>query len=164
MRLLSIFVAGFFTLQALAQVALTPATPAITPAPVFVPGGPAISTGGATVSPPATNATLTALSQSLVVLQMSLQQTLPILISFNDGFDFVNLASNGAGRRIADGAGVVAINFWRRCHDLMVTTGCDADRTRVDTCQVGWDVCPNARATTHTIAVPSSSAPTVSVK
>ena len=77
-----------------AQPALTPDSPAITPSPVFVPGGPALS-------PPVnsnlvtTNATLMALSDSLLALQTNLQQTLPVLILFNDNFDFVSLGDNG---------------------------------------------------------------------
>lgn len=111
MRVLSIFVAGFYAINAWAQVALTPSTPAITPSPVFVPGSPAISPGVATVSPPATNATLVALSQSLVILQTNLQQTLPLLINFNDSFDFVDITGNTTGAQSGNAAGAVGANL-----------------------------------------------------
>ena len=87
-------VGGLIAGQAWAQVALTPDTPAITPSPVFVPGGPAI-TAPANPNIVTTNATLVALSDSLAMLQTNLQQTLPILILFNNNFDFVSLGDNG---------------------------------------------------------------------
>ena len=87
-------VGGLIASQTWAQVALTPDTPAITPSPVFVPGGPAI-TAPANPNIATTNATLVALSDSLATLQTNLQQTLPILILFNNNFDFVSLGDNG---------------------------------------------------------------------
>ena len=80
-------------MQASGQVALTPSGPAISPGAAFAPA----------ISPPVvqnqvtTNATLGTLSASLMVLQTNLQQTLPILILFNDSFDFVSLANTGLG-------------------------------------------------------------------
>lgn len=92
--IVTVAVAGLVLSQARAQVALTPDTPAATPSPVFVPGGPALT-------PPVnsnlvtTNATLAALSDSLSVLETNLRQTLPVLILFNNNFDFVSLGDNG---------------------------------------------------------------------
>lgn len=87
-------VGGLIASQTWAQVALTPDTPAITPSPVFVSGGPAIS-APANPNIVTTNATLVALADSLATLQTNLQQTLPILILFNNNFDFVSLGDNG---------------------------------------------------------------------
>jgi hypothetical protein len=60
-----------------------------------------------------------------------------------------------------DGAGVGRINVGRRGHVPMLTVACDADRSGVDTCQEWRSTSWAARATA---AVPSSSAPMVSVK
>ncbi len=86
--------AGLLLCRAHGQVALTPDTPAISPSSVFVPGGPAL-TAPVNSNVVATNATPLALANSLSALQTNLQQTLPILILFNNNFDFVSLGDNG---------------------------------------------------------------------
>ena len=97
MRAIVFLFAGFNAFQSFAQVALTPATPAISTSPVFVPGSPALSPApNNTTAALTTNATLVALSQSLMSLQTNLEQALPLLINFNDSFDFVNLAGSTA--------------------------------------------------------------------
>jgi hypothetical protein len=84
-------------IQSWAQTALTPATPAISPAPVFVPSSPVLAPTATTPAFVSTNASLIALADALVVLQTNLQQTLPVLSTFNDNFDFVSLGDNGLG-------------------------------------------------------------------
>ena len=80
--------------QGWSQVALTTDTPAVSPSPVLVPSSPALAP--ATVpTGVVTNARLLALSDALVMLQTNLQQTLPLLASFNDNFDFISLGDNG---------------------------------------------------------------------
>jgi hypothetical protein len=58
-----------------------------------------------------TNATLAALSDSLLALQANLQQTLPVLMLFNDNFDFVNLADNTAAPSTANPPGNFSANL-----------------------------------------------------
>ena len=101
--ILVVVLAVFSGAQSFAQVALTPGTPALTTSPVFVQGTPAIApaTPNAGV---ATNATLSALSDSLLVLQNNVAQTLPLLSTFNDNFDFVSLGDNGQASGTATSA------------------------------------------------------------
>ena len=98
MRVLLILLTVLIVTPGSAQPALTPATPVMAPpSPALVPGSPAIAPP--TLHPaaaPVTNATLAALSDSLAVLQTNLEQALPILINFNDSFDFVSLLNGGA--------------------------------------------------------------------
>lgn len=102
---------GFIALQSSAQVALTPTGPAISPpTPAFVPGGPALAPLTGTGGLASTNATLTALSESLAVLQTNIQQALPVLINFNDAFDFASLAAMGTASPAPHPMGNFAVN------------------------------------------------------
>jgi hypothetical protein len=87
------------------QVALSVGSPAIPPSsPVFVIGSPAIAapiaTGGATTTP---NVSLQTLSDVLTMLQTNLEQTLPVVSSFNDNFDFISLSDNGLAAQGSSG-------------------------------------------------------------
>lgn len=102
---------GLVALQSSAQVALTPSGPAISPpSPAFVPGGPALAPLSGTRGLATTNATLTALSESLAVLQTNIEQALPILINFNDGFDFTSLSAIGTATPATHPMGNFAVN------------------------------------------------------
>jgi hypothetical protein len=94
--------------QSWAQAALIPATPAISPSPVFVPSSPALAPTAVSPGFVSTNASLIALADALAVLQTNLQQTLPVLSTFNDNFDFVSLGDNGLA---ATAAGAPQGNF-----------------------------------------------------
>src|SRR5215470_4337020 len=81
------------------QLALSPSTPAIQgTSTVFVFGAPAITPPAPITqitSTTVTNLTLEEVSSLLTNLQSILQQTLPVLAAFNDGFDFVAVQSSG---------------------------------------------------------------------
>ena len=94
-RIAVFFLSVFCVVQGQAQVALTPATPAISPAPVFVPGSPALTPAPANTGFVTTNTSLVALSAGLLSLQTNLEQVLPVLVLFNNNFDFVSLTDNG---------------------------------------------------------------------
>jgi len=111
MRALVLLLAGFIVVQSSAQVALTPATPAISPpSPSFVPGSPALTSPTVNNGLVVTNATLTALSESLAVLQTNIQEALPVLISFNDNFDFLSLSGTGTASTAPNPPGNFAVN------------------------------------------------------
>jgi len=104
-------IAVFSLAQSWAQTVFTPATPALTPdSPILTPGSPALSVSANNGGTVATNATLEALTASLGVLQANIQRTLPILIGFNDSFDFVGLEGPGASGTAANPPGNFAAN------------------------------------------------------
>lgn len=97
MRALVILLTVLIITPGWAQIPFTPATPVMSPpSPAIVPPSPALVPPTINPAAAATNATLAALSESLAVLQTNLEQTLPILINFNDSFDFVSIISGGA--------------------------------------------------------------------
>jgi hypothetical protein len=97
MRALVILLTALIVTPGLAQIPFTPATPAMSPpSPALVPPTPALVPPTINPVSAATNATLAALSESLASLQTNIEQTLPILINFNDSFDFVSIMSGGA--------------------------------------------------------------------
>lgn len=111
MRAFFIVLAGFIVAQSSAQVALAPPSPAISPpSPVFVPGSPALTPPAVNPGALATNATLAALSDSLMILQTNIEQALPVLINFNDSFDFASLLGNGTASTAANPPGNFAVN------------------------------------------------------
>lgn len=87
----------FSLVRAVAQPALTPASPAIPPAqaaPTASPPSPAIQTSMAPVtSNPSIGSSMASLVQVLAGLQIQMQQTLPVLQAFNNSFDFVTIGS-----------------------------------------------------------------------
>lgn len=102
------FIAVFVTvvlavLPVSAQVALTPSTPAVSTSPVLAPGSPALTPAATNPGFVTTNATLLSLADALVVLQTNLQQTLPVLSTFNDNFDFASFGDNGQAATAAGG-------------------------------------------------------------
>lgn len=112
MRALFVVVsAALIVFQSSAQVVVAPATPAMSPpTPALVPGSPAIAPLNQATGLATTNATLTALSQSLAVLQTNIEAALPVLINFNDNFDFVNLAGNSVASKVPNPMGNFAVN------------------------------------------------------
>jgi hypothetical protein len=111
MRTFVFLLTGFIVVQSFGQVALTPATPAISPpSPALVPGSPALTSPASNTGLATTNATLAALSDSLAVLQTNIQQALPILINFNDNFDFVSLSGTGTVSTTANPSDNFAVN------------------------------------------------------